>query len=58
MNSKKAKALRKKIYGDKSLKIERTYLTKGTTLINAGHRGEYQLAKHPERMGLLFQVNG
>lgn len=58
MRGKKAKALRKYIYGDKSLKMEREYMMAGKTLINAGHRGEYQLAKHPKRMGLLFEVNG
>ncbi len=65
MNEKKAKALRKEIYGDVSLKIERTY-TRVCPRVNAGKRGEYRLAKIQRKMmgkeyraeGLLFEVNG
>ena len=58
MNGKGAKALRKYIYKEMSLKMKRTYVHAGTTIINAGHRGEYQMMKHPEKRGLLFEVNG
>jgi len=57
MNGRKAKALRKQIYGDNSFKQERTYVIAGGSRINSGLRGKYQLAKHPESRGTLFQVN-
>lgn len=67
MNGKKAKALRKKIYGEQSLKTKRTYTMLTATnkkgekvaagVVNTGLRGQYQMAKHPERQGALFQVN-
>jgi hypothetical protein len=68
VNGKKAKALRRKIYGESSLRVKRTYVQLTATnkkdkkiaagLVNTGLRGKYQMAKHPERCGALFQVNG
>lgn len=46
MNGKKAKFLRKKIYGDMSLKVERKYFLDNNCVIrNIGLRSEYQKAK-------------
>lgn len=44
MNGKKAKALRRKIYGDTSLRIEREYFTEAnsSTLVAKGLRRRYQ----------------
>lgn len=46
MNEKVAKALRKAIYGDMSLKVERVY-KRGNNggLVEIGLRGKYQNAK-------------
>jgi hypothetical protein len=40
-----AKRLRKKIYGDDSLRIKRKYSKQGGTICNIGKRQEYQDAK-------------
>jgi len=48
MNSKKAKALRKQIYGDQSLRLPPTYYTAGdgsTWLTVDCPKGRYRLAK-------------
>ena len=45
MNLKKAKYLRKQVYGDMSLRQERTYEMFGKTRVCTGLRREYQLAK-------------
>ena len=88
MNGRKARALRKSVYGEGSIKVKRTYVQvtaeshkekkvsfvgrimrkiihrrKKSALVaagvvNTGLRGRYQMAKHPERQGALFQVNG
>lgn len=68
MNGRKAKALRKAIYGEESLRGKRTYVRLTATnkknkkvaagLVNSGTRGRYQMAKHPKTFGALFAVNG
>lgn len=47
MNEKKAKALRRKIYGDMSIRAKREYFTErnGKTLVAKGLRRQYQDAK-------------
>lgn len=45
MNLKQAKLLRKKVYGDMSLKVERSYDTVNGGKINTGIRLDYQLEK-------------
>lgn len=56
MNEKKAKALRKEVYGDFSLRDKRTY-TSGSTIVNTGLRGIYRMKKRPKKNGLLWEVN-
>ena len=44
MNQRKAKAIRRKVYGDMSQK-KRTYARNGQTIICTGLRAEYKQAK-------------
>jgi hypothetical protein len=48
MRGKKAKAIRKKVYGDLSLRSEREYKKDNGTIINVGKRAEYQKAKRSQ----------
>ena len=45
MNGRKAKALRKQVYGQMSLKTPRTYIKHNGGVKNTGLRAEYQAAK-------------
>ena len=45
MNSKTAKKLRRKVYGDQSLRVERSYNELGTGRLNVGLRRQYQVTK-------------
>ena len=60
MNEKKAKALRREIYGDQSLRQKRTYKVVGhkdtvnkirSRYLEQGLRGKYQAAKREAKRG-------
>lgn len=65
MNGRKAKKLRKLVYGDQSIKAERTYASasNGVTIVNTGLRAHYQYRKEcakrgTDYYGLLFGICG
>jgi hypothetical protein len=52
MNGRTAKAIRKKIYGDDSIRSKRRYSHVGGVILNIGKRQEYQDAKKDYVRGL------
>ena len=55
MNEKKAKMLRKKVYGDTSLKVKRSYVAGTPGLIPKGYRPN-TIINHPESFRAKYQA--
>jgi hypothetical protein len=55
MNGRKAKKLRRAIYGEDSLKAARRYLRTPEGVVNIGLRASYQFRKEAEKRGDIYR---